>query len=143
MNISAKFILSITILLIIIISLVIFTTLSRQRSIIIEKMQRKGFVLKEVLAMASVNAFLNYDYSTLKRYMDTVLTGRKPMLLFSLYGLLLFRLAHCKLLAELFQLPPRFKRFVPVYDICPSNFFLNLRVLYCLKRPKTLCTLCI
>ncbi len=72
MNLSSKFIFSITVLIIIIICLVIFTTLKKERSMILGQMQRKGFVLTEVLAMASVNSFLNYDYSTLKRYMDTV-----------------------------------------------------------------------
>lgn len=72
MNLSSKFVLSITVLIIIIISLVIFTTLRRERSMILAQMQRKGFVLTEVLAMASVNSFLNYDYSTLRRYLDTV-----------------------------------------------------------------------
>jgi len=71
-NLSSKFILSITILITIIISLVIFTILKKESAMILGQMQRRGFVLTDVLAMASVNAFLNYDYSTLKRYMDIV-----------------------------------------------------------------------
>ena len=44
---------------------------------------------------------------------DTVLTRRKPLLLFSFDGLLLFRLDEVQLSALLFQLPPRFTRFDP------------------------------
>jgi two-component system NtrC family sensor kinase len=72
MRLSSKFILSVTTLIIFIISLVILTTLHREQAMILGRIQRKGFVLAEVLAMTSVNAVLNFDYSTLKRYLDTV-----------------------------------------------------------------------
>lgn len=72
MKLSSKFILSVTALIIFIISLVILTTLRREQAMILGRIQRKGFVLAEVLSMASVNAVLNFDYSTLKRYLDTV-----------------------------------------------------------------------
>ncbi len=42
-----------------------------------------------------------------------MLTRRKPLLLFSFDGLLLFRLDEVQLSALLFQLPPRFTRFDP------------------------------
>ncbi len=48
-----------------------------------------------------------------------VLQTRKPMLLLLLFGLLLFRLATRQLLALLFQLPPRFTRFDPLYYLYP------------------------
>ena len=47
-----------------------------------------------------------------------VLERRKPMLLFRLAGSLLFRLAERQFPASLFQLPPRFTRFVP--EAAPS-----------------------
>ena len=47
-----------------------------------------------------------------------MLERRKPLLLFRLFGLLLFRFAERQFLALLFQLPPRFTRFDP--DAAPS-----------------------
>jgi len=72
LNLSSKFIISITLLIIIVICLVIFTTLEKEKKIILGQMQKKGFVLTEILAMASIDSLLNYDYSTLSRYVDTV-----------------------------------------------------------------------
>ncbi len=48
-----------------------------------------------------------------------VLQMRKPMLLLLLFGLSLFRFAARQLLALLFQLPPRFTRFDPLYYLYP------------------------
>jgi signal transduction histidine kinase len=72
MKLSSKFILSIIVLIILTISIVIFLTVQKENAIIRDQIRKKGFVLSEVLAMSSVNAFLNYDYSTLKRYIDTI-----------------------------------------------------------------------
>lgn len=44
---------------------------------------------------------------------------RKPLLLFSLFGLLLLRLDDCKLLELLFQLPPRSTR--DSTAVCPQS----------------------
>ena len=52
-----------------------------------------------------------------------VLERRKPLLLFRLSGLLLFRLAERQFLALLFQLPPRFTRFDP--EAAPSPVALS------------------
>ena len=57
-----------------------------------------------------------------------VLAKRKPMLLLVLYGLLLFTLPTCMLLAVLFQLPPRITRLEPptiphLYISCYTIYF--------------------
>jgi hypothetical protein len=46
--------------------------------------------------------------------------ARNPRLLFVFSGLFLFRLADRTFLEELFQLPPRFTRFVATYA-CPGH----------------------
>ena len=62
--------------------------------------------------------------STLRRAQER--TSRKPMLLFRLFGLLLFRYAERRFLPSLFQLPPRFTRLVPVTALLLQIlFFLN------------------
>ena len=55
---------------------------------------------------------------------------RKPLLLFSLSGLLLLRLDDCKLLELLFQLPPRITR--DSTAVCPrrTRTGFSLRILY-------------
>ena len=50
-----------------------------------------------------------------------VLQRRKPRLLFSLSGLLLFQLPTCRLFASLFQLPQRLIRFEPLHDTFPKS----------------------
>ncbi|MBN1827970.1 MAG: HAMP domain-containing protein [Deltaproteobacteria bacterium] len=72
MNLTVKFFLSVTCLVTVIIALAMLTTLKQETSFIEAKMKKKGYVLAEVMAMASVNGFLSYDYSMLKRYFDTV-----------------------------------------------------------------------
>ncbi len=54
-------------------------------------------------------------------------TGRKPMLLFRLSGVLLLRLADRQFSALLFQLPPRITRFEPTIDA----LLLQRPPLYC------------
>lgn len=48
------------------------------------------------------------------------LATRKPMLLFSLVGVLLFRFEERKLFSVLFQLPPRIERFSNMWARSPS-----------------------
>ena len=48
------------------------------------------------------------------------------MLLLLLFGLLLFRFATRQLLALLFQLPPRFTRFDPLYYLYPKVHEIRL-----------------
>jgi len=48
-----------------------------------------------------------------------ILMQRKPILLFVLVALLLFRFETVQLLALLFQLPPRFTRSEPLADFYP------------------------
>jgi len=47
------------------------------------------------------------------------------MLLLLLVALLLFRFETVQLLALLFQLPPRFTRLVPLYELHPKLTFVN------------------
>ena len=72
MNLSAKFIISVTALITLIMIGVIFSIMTREKAIIVQEMQKKGHTIAEVLAMSSINSFLDHDYSTLKRYIDTI-----------------------------------------------------------------------
>ncbi|MEI8191193.1 MAG: ATP-binding protein, partial [candidate division NC10 bacterium] len=42
----------------------------REQRIIAQEIERKGTILADTLAMASVNALMSYDYSTLKRFLE-------------------------------------------------------------------------
>lgn len=57
---------------------------------------------------------------------DMVLTRRKPLLLFSFDGVLLFRLDEVQLSALLFQVPPRFTRFDPEEEPSSGAKSLNM-----------------
>ena len=72
MNLSAKFIISVTALITLIMVGIIFSVMTREKTIIVQEMQKKGYTIAEVLAMSSINSFLDHDYSTLKRYIDTI-----------------------------------------------------------------------
>lgn len=72
MNLSAKFIISVTTLITLIMIGVIFSIMTREKAIIVQEMQKRGYTIAEVLAMSSINSFLNHDYSTMKRYIDTI-----------------------------------------------------------------------
>ena len=72
MKLSTKLTFYITIIMLLSISTIVVFVIDKQKDIILGQIQKKGIVLSEVMTMACVNAFLNYDYSTLKRFVDTI-----------------------------------------------------------------------
>jgi len=76
MNLSTKFAVAATALTAFIVGGVILNAVQRERRMIVQEVERKGAILAETLAMASVNALLSHDYSTLKRFLEA--TAKDP-----------------------------------------------------------------
>lgn len=72
MKIPTKFAVAATALTAFIVGGAIAIAVQREQRMIVQEVERKGAMLAEVLAMASVNALLSHDYSTLKRFLETV-----------------------------------------------------------------------
>jgi signal transduction histidine kinase len=70
MNLSTKFAVAATALTAFIVGGVILNAVQREQRMIVQEVERKGMILAETLAMASVNALLSHDYSTLKRFLE-------------------------------------------------------------------------
>ena len=76
MNLSTRFVVAATVLTAFIVGGVILATVQRERRMIVQEVERKGRIVAEALAMASVNALLSHDYSTLKRFLETATRDR-------------------------------------------------------------------
>ncbi len=72
MKLATKFSISITILIMLTSSIVIYSSAKKEKETMLSQIKKKGVVLSEVLAMSSVNSLLNQDYETLRRYCDTI-----------------------------------------------------------------------
>ncbi len=72
MKLATKFSISITILIMLTSSIVIYSSAKKEKQTMLSQIKKKGVVLSEVLAMSSVNSLLNQDYETLRRYCDTI-----------------------------------------------------------------------
>ncbi len=72
MKLATKFSISITILILLTSSIVIYSSAKKEKETMLSQIKKKGIVLSEVLAMSSVNSLLNQDYETLRRYCDTI-----------------------------------------------------------------------
>ena len=70
MNLSTKFAIAATALTAFIVGGVTLIAVQREQRMIAQEIERKGTILADTLAMASVNALMSYDYSTLKRFLD-------------------------------------------------------------------------
>jgi signal transduction histidine kinase len=70
MNLSTKFAVAATALTAFIVGGVILNAVQRERRMIVQEVERKGMILAETMAMASVNALLSHDYSTVKRFLE-------------------------------------------------------------------------
>ena len=69
MNLSTKFAIAATALTAFIVSGVILIAVQREQRMIVQEIEQKGTILADTLAMASVNALVSNDYSTLKRFL--------------------------------------------------------------------------
>jgi signal transduction histidine kinase len=69
MNLSTKFAVAAMALTAFIVGGVILNAVQREQRMIVQEVERKGRILAETLAMASVNALLSHDYSTLRRFL--------------------------------------------------------------------------
>ena len=72
MNLSTKFAIAATALTAFIVSGVILIAVQREQRMIVQEIEQKGTILADTLAMASVNALVSNDYSTLKRFLEAV-----------------------------------------------------------------------
>lgn len=70
MNLSTKFAIAATALTAFIVSGVILIAVQREQRMIVQEIEQKGTILADTLAMASVNALVSNDYSTLKRFLE-------------------------------------------------------------------------
>jgi signal transduction histidine kinase len=82
MNLSTKFAVAATALTAFIVGGVILNAVQRERRMIVQEVERKGMILAETLAMASVNALLSHDYSTLKRFLEAA--GKDPDIVYAM-----------------------------------------------------------
>lgn len=82
MNLSTKFAVAATALTAFIVGGVILHTVQREQRMIVQEVEQKGRILAETLAMASVNALLSHDYSTLKRFLEAV--GKDPAVAYAM-----------------------------------------------------------
>jgi signal transduction histidine kinase len=82
MNLSTKFAVAATVLTAFIVGGVILNAVQREQRMIIQEVERKGMILAETLAMASVNALLSHDYSTLKRFLEAA--GKDPDIVYAM-----------------------------------------------------------
>ena len=82
MNLSTKFAVAATALTAFIVGGVILHTVQREQRMIVQEVERKGMILAETLAMASVNALLSHDYSTLKRFLEAA--GKDPAVVYAM-----------------------------------------------------------
>ncbi len=73
MKLATKFSISITILIMLTSSIVIYSSAKKEKETMLSQIKKKGIVLSEVVAMSSVNSLLNQDYETLRRYCDTII----------------------------------------------------------------------
>lgn len=69
MNLSTKFAIAATALTAFIVSGVILIAVQREQRMIVQEIEQKGTILADTLAMASVNALVSNDYSTLNRFL--------------------------------------------------------------------------
>lgn len=73
MNLSTKFAIAATSLTAFIVSGVILLAVQREQRMIVQEIEQKGTILADTLAMASVNALVSNDYSTLKRFLGAAM----------------------------------------------------------------------
>lgn len=72
MKLSHKFMLAVVALILVPLSGLTYFNMQKEKTILLQQIRQKGIVLAEVMAMTSVDAFLNFDYYTLGRYIKTV-----------------------------------------------------------------------
>ncbi len=82
MNLSTKFAVAAMALTAFIVGGVILNAVQREQRMIVQEVERKGRILAETLAMASVNAMLSHDYSTLKRFLEAA--ARDPEITYAM-----------------------------------------------------------
>ncbi|MBU1983300.1 MAG: ATP-binding protein [bacterium] len=82
MNLSTKFAIAVTALTAFIVGGVTLVNVQREQRMIVQEIERKGTILADTLAMASVNAFMSYDYSTLKRFLEAA--TRDPGIIYAM-----------------------------------------------------------
>jgi len=74
MNLPSRLFISVTALITLIMLGVVFSVLTREREIIEEEVRKKGHTIAKLLAMSSINFLLTNDYSTMKRFTETIAT---------------------------------------------------------------------
>ena len=72
MKLFTRLFLSVTILVLLIMLGVVYTVLTREREIFEEEARKKGETIAKLLAMSSINFLLTNDYSTMKRFTETI-----------------------------------------------------------------------
>ena len=68
-----KFFLLIFVLVLVLVIVIIFAVVNKEQVMIVDQMKSKGLILSEILSMESINAFVSYDYSTLKQYVNKIM----------------------------------------------------------------------
>lgn len=74
MNLPTRLFISVTALITLIMLGVVFSVLTREQEIIQEELRKKGQTIAKLLAMSSINFLLTNDYSTMKRFTETIAT---------------------------------------------------------------------
>jgi signal transduction histidine kinase len=74
MKLPTRLFISVTALITLIMLGVVFSVLTREREIIQEELRKKGHTIAKLLAMSSINFLLTNDYSTMKRFTETIAT---------------------------------------------------------------------
>jgi sensor histidine kinase regulating citrate/malate metabolism len=74
MNLPTRLFISVTALITFIMLGDVFSVLTREREIIVEEVRKKGHTIAKLLAMSSINFLLTNDYSTMKRFTETITT---------------------------------------------------------------------
>ncbi|HSO66444.1 MAG TPA: hypothetical protein VLP30_01210, partial [Desulfatirhabdiaceae bacterium] len=74
MNLPSRLFISVTALITFIMLGVVFSVVTREREIIEEEVRKKGHTIAKLLAMSSINFLLTNDYSTMKRFTETIAT---------------------------------------------------------------------